>query len=93
MASPGRWSRHLFLAALFAVALYRPAMGEDWPPITPDERSMTSLPEQPGAAVVLLREDVTDDPHNNRTVYMRIKILTEPGRNQADVEIPYRVRT
>jgi len=51
---------------------------------------MTSLPEQPGAAaVVLLREDVTDDPHNNRTVYMRIKVLTEPGRRYADVEIPY----
>jgi hypothetical protein len=51
---------------------------------------MTNLAEQPGgAAVVLLREDLSDDPHNNRTVYMRIKVLTEPGRRYADVEIPY----
>jgi len=90
MVSPGHWSRALFLIALFAITIHRPAMGEDWPPITSEERSMTSLPEQPGAvAVVLLREDATDDPHNNRTVYMRIKVLTEPGRRYADVEIPY----
>jgi hypothetical protein len=51
---------------------------------------MKTVPEQPGAsAVVLLREETTDDPHNHRTVYMRIKVLTEPGRKYADVEIPY----
>jgi len=90
MVSLGRWSCHFALVVLFALTIHRPAMGEDWPPITPDDRSMTNLPEQPGAAaVVLLREDVSDDPHNNRTVYMRIKVLTEPGRRYADVEIPY----
>ncbi len=51
---------------------------------------MTALPEQPGAAaVVLLRDETTDDPHNYRTVAMRIKVLTEAGRRYADVEIPY----
>jgi len=51
---------------------------------------MTDLPEQKGApAVVLLREEVADNPKNNSTVYMRIKILTEAGRRYADVEIPY----
>jgi hypothetical protein len=51
---------------------------------------MKGLPEQPGAsAVVLAREETTDDPHNHKIVYMRIKILTEPGRRYADVEIPY----
>jgi hypothetical protein len=65
-------------------------MGDDWPPITPEELSMTNLPEQPGAvAVVLRREEVSDDPRNHRTVYVRIKVLTEPGRRYADVEIPY----
>src|SRR4029077_3211328 len=87
MVSPGRWSRQLFLAVLFAFTINRAAMGEDWLPITPEERSRAGLPEQPGAAaVVLLREEVSDDPHNNRTVYMRIKVLTEPGRRFADVE-------
>jgi hypothetical protein len=93
MVSPPRWSRPLFVIVLFAFTIHRPAMGGDWPPISPEERSMTSLPEQPGAAaMVLLREDMSDDPHNNRTVYMRIKVLTEPGRRYADVEIPYTQR-
>ena len=51
---------------------------------------MKELPEQPGArAVVLDRQEMTDDPHNHRTVYVRLKILTEPGRSLADVELPY----
>jgi len=51
---------------------------------------MTSLPEQPGAAaVVLLRDELADDPHNDQTYYRRIKVLTEAGREYANVEIPY----
>jgi hypothetical protein len=70
--------------------MHRTSKAEDWPPITPEELSMTSLHEQPGAAaVVLLREEVTDDPNNDRSVYVGIKVLTEPGRRRADVEIPY----
>jgi hypothetical protein len=51
---------------------------------------MASLPQQPGAAaVVLLRDEVADDPNNYHQVYMRIKILTDAGKRFADVEIPY----
>src|SRR6267143_6003253 len=90
MVSLGRWLCHLCLVVLFALTIHSAAMGDDWPPITPEERGTTSLPEQPGAAAVVLdREEVSDDPHNYRTVYMRIKVLTEPGRRYADVEIPY----
>lgn len=55
---------------------------------------MTDLPQQKGApAVVLLREEVANDPLNYYSVYMRIKILSEAGRHYADVEIPYSRRS
>jgi hypothetical protein len=66
------------------------ARATDWPPISPDDLHMTQLREQPGApAVILLREEIADDPHNNHSTYMRIKVLTEAGRRYADVEVPY----
>jgi len=62
----------------------------DWPAIAPEDLKMKDLPQQKGApAVVLLREEVANDPENYHSVYMRIKILTEDGRHYADVEIPY----
>lgn len=94
MVSPRRWSFHLVLVVLSILTMHAAARADDWPPIAPEDLGMKTLPEQPGAAaVVLLREEVTDDPHNHRTVYMRIKVLTEPGRRYADVEIPYSRRS
>ena len=62
----------------------------DWPAIASEDLKMTDLPQQKGApAVVLLREEVANDPQNYHSVYMRVKILTEAGRRYADVEIPY----
>lgn len=90
MLSTFRNSGRLFLLAVFVSCIPAIARASDWPAITPEERAMSTLPEQPGAAaVVLLREEATDDPHNYRTVAMRIKVLTESGRRFADVEIPY----
>lgn len=61
-------------------------------PVSPEELKMTSEPQAPGApAIILYREVYRDD--NSRTGheenYLRIKILTEEGRKQADIEIPY----
>lgn len=76
----------LFLAGITPPAIW----AADWPPISPEDLSMTALKEQPGApAVVLLREETEDDLNNAHSVYMRIKVLTEAGRKYADVEIPY----
>lgn len=62
----------------------------DFPPVTPEELKMTSIPEQPGApAVILLREEIDDDMNNVKSVHERIKILTDAGREYANVEIPY----
>ena len=50
---------------------------------------MTSIKEHPGAgAVVLLREETDDNMNNSLTVFERIKILAEAGRDYADVALP-----
>lgn len=64
--------------------------GDDWLPISPDDLKMTSAPQAPGApAIYLYREVDRDDQTNFEKDYVRIKILTEEGRKQADIEITY----
>jgi hypothetical protein len=64
--------------------------GDEWQPISPEELKMTSLPEAPGApAVYLYRQVDRDDQEAHENNYLRVKILTEEGRKQADVEIPF----
>lgn len=76
--------------SLFVAVFTLPAFSADWPPITPEELSMTTLPQQPGApAVVLAHEENDDDTMHSRYVYVRMKILTDAGREHANVEIPY----
>jgi len=51
---------------------------------------MSSDPAAPGAAAVYLyREETTDDPHAFRTVYARIKVLTEEGKAAAVVHVDF----
>ena len=80
------------LKFLFTLILAFPitAIAADWPPISPEDLAMTSSKDQPGAsAEILLREEVDDDMNNFHSVYQRIKILTDAGREYANVEIPY----
>ena len=75
----------LFLTPLIAIA-------DDHPLITPDDLKMTSEPKAPGApAIILYRQvDRDDNPHTGHEVnFVRIKILKEEGRKEADIEIPY----
>jgi hypothetical protein len=66
------------------------AAGDEWQPITQEELKMTSVPEAPGApAVYLYRQVDRDDQEAHEYNYLRVKILTEEGRKQADVEIPF----
>ncbi len=76
-----RRARSEFLLLFLMLGLSGLPAWADWPPISPEDLKMTDLPEQKGApAVILLREEVADEPNNNRTFYIRIKILTEAGR-------------
>lgn len=84
----------LFSLSLFfcVPALSNLAGAIGFQPIDPAELKMTSEPQAPGAAAVLLYRQVDRDD-NGRTSheddYFRIKILTEEGRKYADVEIPF----
>ena len=54
---------------------------------------MTSDPKAPGAdAVYLYREERTDDALHYHSEYVRIKILTEKGKELATVRTPYEHR-
>ncbi len=62
-------------------------------PPSKEELEMTSDPKAPGAAAVYLyREEKVDDPHSFKTIYERVKILTEAGKELATVHIPYQKR-
>ena len=61
-----------------------------FPPVSRDELTMTSDPKAPGAgAVYLYREETEDDPHAFRTIYARIKVLTEAGKSAATVHVSF----
>ncbi|HUX46038.1 MAG TPA: DUF3857 domain-containing protein [Terracidiphilus sp.] len=58
------------------------------------ELQMTSDPMAPGAdAVYLYREEKTDDMLHFHSIYARIKVLTEKGKQLATVRIPYERRS
>jgi hypothetical protein len=88
--------RHLSLLA-FAPLLFatQAALASDkWTTPTPEELSMTSLPQVPGApAVLLFREMISDDNLSVHSTYIRLKVLTEEGKRYADVELPYSAQT
>ncbi len=67
------------------------AHGQNWTQPTQEELTMTSEATAPGAAVVCLSLAVFDDYNRTmtHTVYTRLKILNDKGRDFADVEIPY----
>jgi hypothetical protein len=78
-----------FAVALAALAL--PAMlHAQFQAPTSDELKMTADPLAPGAAAVYLnREETTDDSLHFHGFYERIKVLTEKGKEQATIRIPY----
>jgi Domain of Unknown Function with PDB structure (DUF3857)/Transglutaminase-like superfamily len=66
----------------------------EWQQPTPDELKMTSDPAAPDApAVYLFREETVNDDLHEHTMYARIKILSEKGKEMfGDIEIPYEGR-
>jgi Domain of Unknown Function with PDB structure (DUF3857) len=81
------------LALLLIVAGFPAVSRAQFQPPLKEELSMTSDPKAPGAdAVYLEREEREDDPHHFRTVYARIKVLTEAGKELATVSVVYQKR-
>lgn len=72
----------------------RAALAVNWQQPTPEELSMTTAPDAPGAdGVYLFREEIGDDKNNFHSIYVRLKVLNEEGKQRyADVEMPIYAR-
>ncbi|SFS15844.1 Transglutaminase-like superfamily protein [Granulicella pectinivorans] len=78
------------ILALTILVLLPLAARAQWTPPTPEELSMTAQPEVPGAAAVYLyKEETTDDDNHNFSIYVRLKVLNDHGKEYANVELPY----
>jgi len=84
-------SHSLLSAGILCLVAAAPLVSRaQFQPIVKEELSMTTDPAAPGAsAVYLYREETTDDPHAFRTVYARIKVLTEEGKSAAVVYVDF----
>jgi len=74
---------------IFLITVFLPVrcIAQGFPPISPDELKMTSEPQAPGAPAVILFREVNRDDNGLTTHednYVRIKILTEEGREHAN---------
>ena len=80
----------LFLAACLAASAVPMCAQQEFHPPDPAELHMTSDPSALGADAVYLEinENANDEMHMI-TVYARIKVLTEKGKELANIEIPY----
>ncbi len=84
-----------FLRYAVTLALLLPfsstlARAEKWIEPTAEELKMTSQPEVPGAAAVYLyREETTDDKLHFFSIYVRLKVLTDKGKEFGNVELSY----
>jgi hypothetical protein len=85
--------RCLLSLSLFSALVSLPASfarADQWTAPTPEELSMTSQPQVPGAAAVYLyREETTVDKLHMFSVYVRLKVLTEGGKKYSNVELNY----
>src|SRR5271156_831189 len=91
-----RFRYSFILLALLCIPLDRStAAGDDWLPIPPADLALKDNPQQPGAhAMILYRESTVNEKYvtsdgGSTTEYVRIKIFTEQGTKEANVQIPY----
>jgi len=68
---------------------------QDWPPVTPEERAMKRVEQDPDADAVILTKTRTGkimrrgaDTVNAMNYHWRLKVLNERGKRFADVHIP-----
>src|SRR5216683_1130468 len=86
----GKWV--VFGLAVWMLAAQEAKAGVGFQPVSPDELKLTSEPQAPGAAAIILYRQVDRDDNgytSHEDDYLRIKILTEEGRKYANVEIPF----
>src|SRR6516164_2353831 len=80
---------------LVFILIVCPVLGRaiDFQPVSQEELKMVSEPKAPGAPAIILYRQVDRDDSRSGTIhednYYRIKIFTEEGRKNGDVEIPF----
>jgi hypothetical protein len=80
----------LSFALLLLALSCSPHLSAQFQPPNPDELKMTADPKAPGAdAVYLDVNELADRDNNFESVYARIKVLTEKGKELGTVELPY----
>lgn len=85
-----RLGRLLLFSTLFSLATAAARAEQQWIKPTPEELSMTSQPQVPGASAVYLnRDETTDDKLHVFTIYVRLKVLNDLGKENANVELKY----
>lgn len=63
---------------------------DEWQPVNPADLALKDNPASPGSdAMILYREEHTDASHATFDEYYRVKIFTEAGKKQGDIEIPF----
>ncbi|MFZ0211848.1 MAG: DUF3857 domain-containing protein [Candidatus Acidiferrales bacterium] len=78
----------LFVCSVLVIPSDAPG-DDDWLPINPADLALKDNPASPGAnAMILYRQEFTDASNAFTTEYYRIKIFTEEGKKEGDVEIP-----
>jgi len=77
-------------AVLFAAVPCLPSASEDWLPIPPADLALKDNPAEPGAnAMILYRSSDMDSLESSVREYVRIKIFTQEGTKEANVELPF----
>jgi hypothetical protein len=83
--------RCLVLVVCFAVPFVASAQRDSWLPITEQEKSIKDVPGNAGADAIQLfyGQDIDDNSENNNAEwdYIRLKVLTDKGRDRGDVHI------
>jgi len=91
-------TQRFFCASAFAFIVLggvasapRPSFaGDDWLPVPPADLALKDNPASPGAnAMILYRSSDMNSPESSVREYVRIKIFTQEGTKEANVELPF----
>lgn len=75
---------------LLVAAPLQAQLSDTWQAVTKEDLALTDNPANPGSSAMILERQVyTDDEKRIQTEWIRVKVFTEAGRANADVEIPY----
>lgn len=78
------------MMAAALIVLAAPVRAASWMPPSAEELRMTTEPQAPRAAAIILYRQVDRDDNNYlQRSYLRAKILTEEGRQYANVQLAY----